>query len=452
MPEAVGAHIMTVGNGGRESAFARALSEDGTVSAVLAHANPSIVRRVRESGGSHYLGDVNDADFVCRCARDAGADYVFVNADQPLATGVVDALLAAGINAIGPTRDGARIEWDKVYATELMGRLFPANVARYRVVNSTTSCAEALAEFRRDKLAVVVKPKGLTGGKGVKVMGEHFADYGGAADYVGDLLARGEPEVLLSERCEGREFTIMGISDGRDIVFAPPSYDYPYRYEGDSGPGTGGMGCLTFANHCLPFVDDASHDHCREIMRAVIDHFHTEGIHFNGVLNGGFFATASGIRFMEFNSRFGDPEAINVLSVLDSSFSELLVALCEQKLAQHPPTFAHQASVVKYLVSPEYPSKPQNPDAAPLEFDMRIDLAEADGVAVDCASMVATDTPGRYRALAGSRVVAFSATADEVPVAAARVNDAIERYGTEALEYRRDIASSEEVQRLAVPP
>lgn len=441
-------HILLVGGGGRESAFARALARDSVVSAVLSHANPSIVRCASKSGGRCYQGDVCSPEFVQESARNAKADYVFVNADNPLAAGVVDALLEAGIKAIGPTRAGARIEWDKVYATRLMERLFPEHTPHSRVADSAESCADAVAAFAQRDLAVVVKPQGLTGGKGVKVMGEHLRNYEEALDYARSLLVAGGEQVLLCEKMSGREFTVMGVTDGRDTVFAPATYDYPYRYEGDTGAGTGGMGCLTDIHPQLPFMSTEDYALCQRMMSGVIDDLRKSDIHFNGVLNGGFFITDAGVRFMEFNSRFGDPEAINVLAVLRSSFAELLETLYEQRLAQRPPVFHKKASVVKYLVSPEYPKKLSDSKTPPLEFDMPVDAIEARGVAVDCASMVETHTPNRYQALPGSRVVAFSSIGDSVPEVANIINDVIDECVDGGLEYRRDIGSQQEMDKL----
>ena len=440
---------MLVGGGGRESAFARALASDSIVSAVLPHPNPSILRRVHTSGGQHYLGNVCSKNLVTQSAYDAKVDYVFVNADNPLEAGIVDCLLEAGIQAIGPTREGARIEWDKIYANTLVQKLFPNHVPYSHVVDSSQECERALEQFKERGLQVVVKPRGLTGGKGVKVMGEHLDNYREALDYAKTLLAEEDASVLLSEKIFGHEFTIMAITDGQDAVFAPATYDYPYRYEGDTGLGTGGMGCFTDTKHQLPFMSAAEYGTCQKIMQSIIEHLHQSKIHFNGVLNGGFFVTQTGdIRFMEFNSRFGDPEVMNVLALLDGSFAAVLEALYHRDLKNQMPRFLPKASMVKYLVSPEYPQKPPA-DAPHMEFDMNIEKIEAESVHVDCASMVETNTPQRYRALPGSRTVAVSCVEDSISSASERLNEIIERHmGGTGLEYRKDIGAAKEVAAM----
>ena len=156
--------------------------------------------------------------------------------------------------------------------------------------------------------AVVVKPEGLTGGKGVKVMGPTWRVTRRRAPTPG-TLERGERSVLIEERILGAEFTIQAISDGRTVIFPPATYDYPYRYDGDQGPGTGGMGSLSLPQPALPFMTLAQYERACEIIAAIIARLGSLGRRFNGVMNSGFFATAEGVKVIEFNARFGDPES-----------------------------------------------------------------------------------------------------------------------------------------------
>lgn len=433
---------MIVGSGGRENAFARALAKDAVVCAMMTHANPTIIAHVVATGGDYHVGDICAADAVVAFAKKSNSDYVFVNADNPLASGVVDALLAAGIKAVGPTREGARIEWDKVYSMDLMHSLFPEYTPHYQCITDVEASAAALSFFEEKDLAVVVKPRGLTGGKGVKVMGEHLKDYQESEDYIRHLLNSGEDAVLLCEKVEGYEFTVMGFSDGKTLHCAPASYDYPYRYSGDTGAGTGGMGCVVSGDTKLPFISQQNYDVCETIMTKVVEHLSANNIHFNGVLNGGFFVTKKGIRFMEFNARFGDPEAINILALLDSSFSELLCSIYAQDLHRHQPYFKKAVSVVKYLVAPNYP-KATATDTTPLKFILPINKLEAEGLAVHCASMVADDLPKSqqdgYCSIGSSRIVALEFSAPSITEASHKLNEMIARYAPKELEYRADI-------------
>src|SRR5271157_5177060 len=175
------------------------MAEHSELHAFMGHANPSILAHVASCGGSHEIGDVCDARAVAAFARAREIDIAMVSADEPLAAGVVDALLAQGTPAVGPTRAGAEIEWNKVFARELLSEIAPQAVPMLRVVADAREVAEAIDSF--GSTPVVVKPSGLTGGKGVKVMGPHLASHGEARDYALSLLERrnAEEESVLIE-------------------------------------------------------------------------------------------------------------------------------------------------------------------------------------------------------------------------------------------------------------
>jgi len=160
---------LIVGNGGRESALALRMAEHSELHAFMGHENPSIVRHALSSGGSYVTGDACDPEAVAAYARAQAIDIAMVSADEPLQAGVVDALLAQGTRAVGPTRAGAEIEWNKVFARSLLAEVAPEAVPTLRVVTAEHEVDEAVASFGSAR--VVVKPSGLTGGKGVKVMG-----------------------------------------------------------------------------------------------------------------------------------------------------------------------------------------------------------------------------------------------------------------------------------------
>lgn len=446
--------FLIVGSGGREAAFAKRLAEDSIVHAVADHANPSIVAAVTATGGQYTIAKSDDPQAVLTHAQQYAVDYVFVSADNPLAAGVVDVLLAHNIKAVGPTRAAAAIEWDKLYAIKKMQAVCPQYTPAYQIATTAMAVALAMQQFADEGKEVVVKPQGLTGGKGVQVMGEHLADYAACRAYANSLVAK-DGAVLLTEKLSGEEFTVMGLTDGENLVLAPATYDYPYRFDGDRGPGTGGMGCWTAANGKLPFLTNADIATCREIMQAVLAAMRADGLHFNGVLNGGFFKTANGIRFMEFNGRFGDPEALNILLLLQTPFSQLIKSIWHKTLSPAVAQFAAQASVVKYLVAPEYPSP--SPVATHYRIDER--AITASGVQIFYASTVryqsdtgdkgggdeADGEASEYETLKKSRVLALGTTAATPHAAAMQINTAIDAHihataNTPPLAYRRDIA------------
>lgn len=435
--------FLIIGNGAREAIFAKKLAFDSIVFAIVGHENPTIKDMVQKTGGKLLVGDVNDGDLIVKFALDCDIDYVFVNSDNPLANGVVDSLLANNIKAIGPTKSGSRIEWDKIYSIDIVNRLLPEFAPRYYVVNRDSDVNQVLDFF--NGADIVVKPQGLTGGKGVKVMGEHLRDYREVELYVDSLLENSE-EVLLTEKFSGFEFTIMGITDGENIKFAPATYDYPYRFIGDTGPGTGGMGCFTAPDFKLPFLKDEDLENCYQVMRAVINYLKENKIHFNGVINGGFFLTSEGIKFMEFNARFGDPEGVNVLSLLNCSFADLLKAIYNKKLADFDCNFAPKASVVKYLVSNEYPNK-----GPKVTFTLDVEEIEKQGIEVyfSAARSISNDK-NLYETVSSSRVVALCCVDDDIVKTSQYMNNVINSFiATLKLDYRPDIASQIEINKLS---
>ena len=434
--------FLIVGSGGRESAFALHLLNDSIIFAIVAHKNPTILKCVEKSGGNYIIDNPSSPNVVLSFAKTHKIDYAFINADEPLSKGVVDILLQNNIKAIGGTKEGTRIEWDKVYAIEMMRKINPNTTPYFKVVTKKEALKNAIKNFEEKNLEIVIKPQGLTGGKGVKVMPIHLKNYQACWEYATELLEKKE-KVLLVEKLNGIEFTIMGITDGKNLVLAPATYDYPYRLEGDKGVGTGGMGCFTNKEKKLPFLNDTDWEVCQMIMQNVLDEMRKNNIVFNGVINGGFFKTKKGIRFMEFNSRFGDPEGLNILSVLKTPLSEVLINIANQSLHEKNIQFISQTSVVKYLVAKEYP----NASNEEIYFSLDEKNIEKMGVQLIFASCEKVKE-NHYKTLKKSRVVAFVATGEKIENASAKINSAIDTYFKGNLEYRKDIGTEKSLEKL----
>ena len=434
--------FLIVGSGGREAAFASRLAEDSVVCAVMDHENPLIAECSEGTGGNWVVGDTRNPTEVAGFAEREHVDYAFVSSDEPLAAGVVDGLLDRGIMAVGATRAAARIEWDKIWSAGLVNRVCPEIMPRHRTVRDQDELRGALAWFEAADLAVVVKPEGLTGGKGVKVMGPHLETYGDCRDYAAELLdGRPGEGVLLVERLEGIEFTIMGLTDGVHLVMSPASYDYPYRFAGDTGPGTGGMGCFTGPAKALPFMTDDDLDGCRSAMEQVLAEMRRLGLRFTGVLNGGFFLTRTGLKFMEFNGRFGDPEGLNILQVLRTPFSEVVKRMWHGTLSTNSVKFEGLASVVKYLVGPEYP-------AAGRRIAFNIDAGRAAEVGASIWTASCLRDGNSLVSLGRSRAVAVGAMAGSIQEASEVVEDVLATSETGGLEHRSDIGTEDGLREL----
>ncbi len=388
------------------------MSSDSELHAFVGHENPSIVRHAAESGGGHTVGDVCDPHAVAAFASERGIDIAMVSADEPLRAGVVDALLAQGTRAVGPTRDGAEIEWNKTFARALLAEVAPEASPRLHLAHDSREVDEAIAAFGTTPVAV--KPPGLTGGKGVKVMGPHLDTHEDARRYANEILARCAPGegVHIEEKVLGAEFTIQAISDGRTVVFPPSTYDYPFRYDGDEGPGTGGMGSLSMPAATLPFMTGEHYRSACSIIEGVIDRLATQGRHFSGVMNSGFFATADGVKVIEFNARFGDPECMNIMSLFEGSWTEVMSAIAAGGLRPADVVLRPEASLVLYLVSPDYALR----SGPAYDFTLDRRALEARGCDVHFSSAIQTgeDT---YRTVGTSRAVALAGTAPTLEAA-----------------------------------
>jgi phosphoribosylamine---glycine ligase len=423
---------LIVGHGGRESALAWRMAEHSELYAFVGHENPSIVGYAAASGGSHQVGDVCDPRAVAAFAREKEIDIAMVSADEPLAAGVVDALLAQGTRAVGPTSAGAEIEWNKVFARSLLQEVAPEAVPTLRVLSELWEVPEAIDSF--GSIPVAVKPSGLTGGKGVKVMGPHLATHAQAGEYAAELLARGGPgrSVLIEEKILGAEFTIQAISDGRTVIFPPATYDYPFRFDGDEGPGTGGMGSLSMAAPTLPFMNPAHYEQACSIIERVIHRLAEQGRHFTGVMNSGFFATADGVKVIEFNARFGDPECMNIMSLFGGSWADAMDSISAGRLTGGDVPLREEASLVLYLVSPDYALR----SGPPYEFSLERTRIEGDGCQTFFSSAVQVGE-NAYSTVGTSRALALSTTAPTLEQARARVSACAA--SVPVLEWRKDV-------------
>ena len=340
--------ILIVGGGGREHAIASALSHaSGTeIYAVMARKNPGIARLAKEI----CLAPETDLERIAAFAQKTGITHAFIGPEAPLEAGAVDRLSAAGVACVGPTKAAARIETDKAFCRNLMTEHKIGGNPAYRVFHDT---AEAIAFVKDHNGDLAIKPIGLTGGKGVRIMGEQV-DLAGAIDYIREINGG----VVLEERLKGEEFTLQAFVDGSHLVPMPLVQDHKRAFEGDTGPNTGGMGSYSMPDHMLPFVSGKDHTEALSIMASVVAAMAYDGHPYKGILYGQFMNTANGPKVIEFNARFGDPEAMNVLSLLSSDLTDTVTGITEGTLSASKVVFEHAATVCKYLVPEGYPAAP----------------------------------------------------------------------------------------------
>jgi phosphoribosylamine--glycine ligase len=272
---------------------------------------------------------------------------------------------------------------------------------------------------------LVVKPIGLTGGKGVRIMGEQV-DRAGAIAYTRSLNG----DVVLEERLLGEEFTLQAFVDGNHLVPMPLVQDHKRAFEGDTGPNTGGMGSYSMPDHMLPFVQESDYRRALAIMQSVVVAMERTGSPYKGILYGQFMNTAHGPKVIEFNARFGDPEAMNVLSLLSSDLSEIVCRIAEGSLALSHVSFEPLATVCKYLVPEGYPDTPHAGDPITLSANPQTILYYAN-VEKNASGSLVTQT---------SRTLAYIGMGETLEEAERNAEQAASGVRG-AVRYRRDIGT-----------
>ena len=347
--------VLAVGGGGREHAAVEALYRSGAeIYSVMKNANPGIIARSKD----HLLCSEKDLEKVCAFAKEKGVEIAYIGPEAPLEVGIVDALEAIGVKCAAPTKAAARIETSKTFMRNL--------VDKYKIKGNlgfaSFDNAKDAEEYRKGiDHEIVVKPVGLTGGKGVKVQGEHLKNFQETMDYINEIFDAniGGAGVILEEKAVGEEFTQMAFVDGKKIVPMPLVQDHKRAYEGDVGPNTGGMGSYTDADHLLPFITESERKEAIAIIQSVIDAMAEEGCPYRGPIYGQFMLTVNGPKIIEFNARFGDPEAMNVLTALESSFQDICYQMATGTLKDDI-KFFDKATVCKYIVPKGYGVKSES--------------------------------------------------------------------------------------------
>jgi phosphoribosylamine--glycine ligase len=419
--------VLLLGSGGREHALARALAADAGVTDLhAAPGNPGIAA----VAATHPV-DLADIAAVTALARSTVPGLVVVGPEAPLVAGLGDALRATGIACFGPGRQAAMLEGSKSFAKQVM---MAAGIptARARTCTSEGEAAAALAEFGPP---FVVKADGLAAGKGVVVTGDRAAAL---------AHARAAGTVVIEEFLDGPEVSLFAVTDGTTAVPLLPAQDFKRAGDGDSGPNTGGMGAYAPVGWTPPGL---AAEVLAGVIQPAIDEMRRRGSPYRGLLYAGLSLTAGGVRVIEFNARFGDPETQVVLDRLASPLAGLLAAAASGSLAGAGPLrWAPGAAVTVVIAAEGYPAAPVKGD--PIHG---IDHAERVPGAHVLHAGTATDGAGRLVS-AGGRVLNVVGTGPDLATArdvAYRAAGAIEMRGGW---YRRDIAEAAAHSRLSPPP
>ncbi len=339
--------VLLIGSGGREHALAWAIAKSPELSElVAAPGNPGIAKLARLAPIP-----VSDGDRLVELAAYERFDLVVVGPEAPLADGLADRLQEAGIPCLGPRRDAARLEASKSFAKDFLERR-GIPTARHRVIRETTEARRVL-KSRELGEQVVVKASGLAAGKGVFLPDSLEEAEQQAERLLAGALGEAGHSVVLEERLEGPELSVFAISDGENVAFAGTARDFKRRFDGDRGPNTGGMGCVSPGNEDPELLAHIR----RDILEPTITGLAEEGRAYRGILYAGLMLTANGPRVLEFNVRFGDPEAQAVLPRLDSDLLPVLHAAATGRLTEQALRFRPEPSVCVILVSDGYPGE-----------------------------------------------------------------------------------------------
>ncbi|MFD3607717.1 phosphoribosylamine--glycine ligase [Streptomyces atroolivaceus] len=408
--------VLVIGGGAREHALCRSLSLDPDVTALYCAPGNAGIAEVAEL----HPVDALDGDAVARLATELGAELVVVGPEAPLVAGVADAVRAVGIPCFGPSREAARLEGSKAFAKDVMAG---ANVptARSYVCTTPAEIDEALDAFGAP---YVVKDDGLAAGKGVVVTDDVEA---------ARAHALACDRVVIEEFLDGPEVSLFAITDGTTVLPLQPAQDFKRALDGDEGPNTGGMGAYS----PLPWADPKLVDEVMQtVLQPTVDELRRRGTPFSGLLYAGLAITSRGVRVIEFNARFGDPETQVVLARLKTPLAGILLGSANGTLDVVPALhWRDDAAVTVVIASHNYPGTPRTGD--PIE-------GLADVVAQDAPHAfvlhAGTRQDGDAVVSAGGRVLSVTATGKDLTQARERAYTAVGRIRLDGSQHRTDIA------------
>ncbi|MEX2553546.1 MAG: phosphoribosylamine--glycine ligase [Actinomycetota bacterium] len=416
---------LVVGAGGREHALVWKLAQGRYIDEIhAAPGNPGMA-------GQATLHDVPvaDIDGLVELAVSLHADVVIVGPEVPLAEGLSDALAERGIKVFGPTKSGARLESSKIFAKQLMKKA-GIPTAEARAFDDIDEASEYI-QFRHRP--VVIKANGLAAGKGVVVCRYVPEAIKALVEMMQDRkFGDAGTTVLVEDMMEGEELSILAFCDGKNVLPLPAAQDYKRAYDRNKGPNTGGMGSYSPVAVCTDEVMDQAMD---KVLQPCADALVKEGENYVGVIYAGLMMTEQGLKVVEFNCRFGDPETQAILPRLESDLGELILASIERSLPGMEIKVSDRACVAVVAASGGYPEQ------EPLQTGFEIEGLEAAGRLEDVVVFhAATKAQNDRLVTSGGRVLSVSALGDNLEAARTNAYEAIEGISFQGMRFRADIA------------
>jgi len=413
-------NVLIIGSGGREHALAWKVAQSSRLAKLyIAPGNAGT-----DAWGENVLMDIRDHAIVIGFCKEKQIDLVIVGPEIPLAAGIVDALSGSGIRCFGPKQAAAQIEASKVFAKDFMAR-HRIPTARYATF---TQLEEAIRYLESVDYPVVIKASGLAAGKGV-VLPDTFEEAKSTLENILVDKAFGDAgsEVVIEERLNGKEVSLMAFTDGITVVPMLPAQDHKRLLDGDRGPNTGGMGAYAPAPI---FTADMMKDAIESVLEPAVDAMRMDGTPFVGVLYAGLILNESGLSVLEFNSRFGDPETQVVLPLLETDLLDIADACVNGTLADVDISWKDGAAVCVVLASKGYPEKVESGKFATIEALPENMVCFHAGTKMDNNGNVIT---------AGGRVFGLTAWATNIAAAIDTVYTNVTNVSFEDVQYRTDI-------------
>ncbi len=418
--------ILLVGEGAREHAIADAFARsthDPKIFAAMKLKNPGIARICKKTGGEVRLGDSTDPVFVTSVAEQLSVDFVFIGPEEPQFHGVADEVESRGIPCVGARRKPSEIEMSKAFMRRLMWKYKIPGRLRFMAFKSIDEAVAYIEEYAE---SIALKPARQAGGKGVKVIADLQAYLKREKEEVKKKHVKSiveeymkpytdiEDRILIEQKVEGPEYTLQCFTDGRTVKPFPLVQDNKNAYEMDIGPETGGMGSISGPGITLPFISEEEYKESVEIIQQTVRSIEKEvNEAYKGVIAGQMMLTALwGPTIIEFYSRFGDPEAVNVLPILETDIVDISEAIISQSLNKMKLDFRETATVVKCV--------------APIGYPNRRDLAKGHPIIVEEDKILekggrvfygSIDSKNGEMITGGSRAVEIFAEAETIPEA-----------------------------------
>ncbi len=437
--------ILVLGCGAREHVMGETLKRAG-VGLDLFVLGPSKNPGLVGLASGYEVASVTDFDAVREFVKKIGPAFAIPGPEAPIAAGIVDALAEMGVPCMAPTQSLARLESSKSFTRDLLKKYNIPGNPQFRVFEGRDFdgvLSGELEAYMAQTLGgqFVVKADGLKSGKGVKVVGDHLKDVGEGVAYARECFAE-SGRVVVEEKFVGQEFSLMSFVDGETVVDMVPIQDHKRAYEGDEGPNTGGMGTYSDANHLLPFLTARDLEEAHEITVQVARALRAEtGVPYRGIMYGGFIAVKNGVQLIEYNARFGDPEAMNALCLLRTDFVEICEAMVRGELRGMTVEFEKKATVCKYVAPNGYPDAGVKGEK--IELGALAEAGKAEELRVYYGS-VEQQEDGLY--LDGSRAVAMVGIAETLDTAE-KIAEAAAEGVKGPVFHRKDIGTSALIQK-----